>query len=53
MSQSIEGARIRCIGRKVSKPRLFHYTHDHRAISIDIDGYPARAYVIKEWRIKK
>ncbi len=49
----IEGERLRCIGRRVSKPRLFHYTHDHRAMAIDVDGYPAVCIVIKEWSIRK
>ena len=43
--------KLRCIGRKISKPRLIHYTHDHRAIMIDVEGYPAICEVVKEWRI--
>ena len=49
----IEGERLRCIGRRVSKPRLFHYTHDHRAMAVDVDGYPAVCIVIKEWSIRR
>ena len=45
------GERLRCIGRKVSKPRLIRYTHDRRAMMIDVEGYPAVCEVVKEWRI--
>lgn len=56
MSQSpssLEGEKLRCVGRYVSKPRLIHYTHSHRAMSVDIEGYPAVCVVIREWRIRK
>jgi hypothetical protein len=43
--------KLRCIGRKISKPRLIHYTHNHRAIMIEVEGYPAVCEVVKEWRI--
>jgi hypothetical protein len=45
------GERLRCIGRRVSKPRLIHYTHDHRAVTVDVEGYPAVCEVVREWRI--
>lgn len=47
------GEKLRCIGRRVSKPRLFHYTHNHRAIMVEIDGYPAVCEVLREWKIIK
>jgi len=49
----IMGERIRCIGRRIGKPRLIHYTHAHRALMIDVEGYPAVAEVVKEWRIRR
>ena len=45
------GERLRCVGRRISKPRLIHYTHDHRAVMVDIEGYPAIREVVREWRI--
>ena len=45
------GERLRCIGRRISKPRLIHYTYDHRAVMVDIEGYPAVCEVIREWKI--
>jgi len=50
--QRIQGEKIRCVGRKVSKTRLIHYTHAHRAIELFVEGYPAVAEVIKSWRLK-
>jgi hypothetical protein len=47
------GERLRCIGGKISKPRLIHYTHDHRAMMIDVEGHPAVCEVVREWRIAK
>jgi len=48
----IVGEKIRCVGRRLGKPRLIHYTHAHRAIEITVDGAPAVAEVIKAWRLK-
>ena len=45
------GEKLRCIGRKISKPRLIHYTHDHRAMMIDVEGYPAVCEIVREWKI--
>lgn len=50
-SNRLTGEKLRCMGRKISKPRLFHYTHDHRAVMIEVEGYPAVCEVVKEWRI--
>ena len=52
-NQRIEGEKIRCIGRKVSKPRLIHQAGRHRAIEIFVEGKPAKAEVIRVWRILK
>jgi len=52
-SNRIIGEKIRCIGRRLGKPRLIHYTHAHRALMIDVEGYPAVAEVVKEWRIRR
>jgi hypothetical protein len=49
----LTGEKLRCIGRKISKPRLIHYTHDHRAMMINIEGYPGVCEVVKEWRIMR
>ncbi len=45
------GEKLRCSGRWISKPRLFHYTHDHRAMMVEIEGYPAICEVVREWRV--
>jgi len=50
-TKRLTGEKLRCIGRKISKPHLIHYTHDHRAMMIDVEGYPAVCEVVKEWRI--
>lgn len=47
----IVGEKLRCIERRVSKPRLIHYTHDHRAMMIDLEGYLAVCEIVREWRI--
>jgi hypothetical protein len=59
MSNRIEGAKIRCVGRTVSKPRLIHQTGKHRAIEVFIEGKPARAEIeslgefSNDWKNKK
>ena len=53
MSNLIEGEKIRCVGRTISKPRLIHQTGKHRAIEAFIEGKPARAEVVKAWRVLK
>jgi len=53
MSERIVGERIRCVGRRISKPRLVHYPHRHRALEITVEGSPAIAEVVKAWRIKR
>jgi hypothetical protein len=45
------GERLRCIGRRVSKPRLIYYTHNHTAVTVDIEAYPAVCEVVREWKI--
>jgi len=53
MSSQLEGEKIRCVGRKSSKPRLIHQTGGHRAIEIFVEGRPARAEVVRAWRVLK
>jgi hypothetical protein len=38
-SQRIEGGKIRCAGRRISKPKLVHQTGKHRAIEISVEGF--------------
>lgn len=52
-SQRIEGEKIRCVGRRISKPRLIHQTGKHRAIEIFVEGRPAKAEVVRAWRVLK
>lgn len=49
----IRGEKIRCVGRRISKPRLIHYTGAHRAIEIFIEGRPAAAEIVRTWRVLK
>jgi hypothetical protein len=49
----LEGETLRITCRKMGKPRLVHLTHNHRALQFDVDGYPARAVVVKTWRWRK
>ncbi len=51
LSQRIEGEKIRCIGGKISKPRLIHQSGGHRAIFVDVRS--ARAKVVRVWRVVK
>ena len=51
MSNRIEGEKIRCIGRKVTKPRLIHQSGKHRAVEVFIEGKPAKAEVVRAWRV--
>lgn len=53
VGDSIAGAKIRCIGRKIGKPILFRYTHNHRALMVFVEGYPATATVEREWDVKR
>ena len=53
MKERIVGERIICIGRRISKPKLIHYTHRHRAIQVTVEGFPTIAEVVKAWRMKK
>lgn len=53
MSSRIEGEKIRCVGRKISKPRLIHQTGRHRAVEIFVEGRPAKAEVVRAWRVLK
>lgn len=53
VGDSIAGAKIRCVGRKIGKPILFRYTHDHRAMIVFVEGYPATATVEREWDVKR
>jgi len=49
----IKGEKIRCVGRKVSNPRLIQQTSRHRAIEIFVEGRPAIAEVVRTWRVLK
>jgi hypothetical protein len=51
--ERIHGEKIRCVGRRVSNPRLIHYTGRHRAMEIFVDGNPAVAEVVRSWRVLK
>ncbi len=53
MSSQLEGEKIRCVGRRISKPRLIHQTGKHRAIEIFIEGRPAKAEIVRAWRVLK
>lgn len=53
MNETLKGEKIRCVGRKVSKPRLTVQTGRHKAIEIFIAGKPAVAEVVKTWRVLK
>jgi hypothetical protein len=50
-SSRVEGEKLRCVGRRVSKPRLIHWSSGHRAIEIFVEGRPARAEVVRTWRV--
>ncbi len=52
-SRKIEAEKIRCVGRKISKPRLIHQSGRHRAIEIFVEGKPAKAEVVRVWRVLK
>jgi len=52
-SERVEGEKIRCIGRRVSKPRLVQWTSRHRAIEVFVEGRLAIAEVVKTWRVLK
>ncbi len=52
-NQRIDGEKIRCVGRKTSKPRLLHQAGKHRAIEIFMEGKPAKAEVFRAWRVLK
>ncbi len=52
-SERIEAEKIRCVGRWVSKPRLVQWTARHRAMEIFVEGRPAVAEAIREWRVLK
>jgi hypothetical protein len=53
VGDSIAGAKIRCIGRKIGKPILFRYAHDHRALMVFMEGHPVTATVEREWDVKR
>jgi len=53
LSERIEGKKIRCVGRRLSRPRLIHFTGRHRAIEIFVEGKPAVAEVVKIWKVVK
>lgn len=50
-SEKIEGEKIRCVGRWISKPRLVQWTSRHRAMEIFVEGRPAIAEVVRVWRV--
>jgi hypothetical protein len=49
--ERIQGEKIRCVGRRISRIRLIHYTARHRAMEVYVEGGPAVAEVVKEWRV--
>ena len=49
----IKAEKIRCVGRRISKPRLIQWTSGHRAIEIFVEGRPAIAEAVKVWRVLK
>ncbi|MDI6639821.1 MAG: hypothetical protein QMD78_03245 [Methanocellales archaeon] len=51
MNDVIKGEKIRCVGRRVSQPRLIQQTSRHRAIEIFVKGRPAIAEVVRTWRV--
>ena len=51
MNDFISAEKIRCVGRKVSKPRLIHQTSHHKAMEIFVEGRLARAEIVKTWRV--
>ncbi|MDI6819308.1 MAG: hypothetical protein QMC89_00120 [Candidatus Hodarchaeaceae archaeon] len=56
MSQSnerIEAEKIRCVGRRISKPRLIQWTGKHRAMEMFVEGRPAIAEAVRVWRVLK
>jgi hypothetical protein len=56
LSQSdeiIKAEKIRCVGRRISKPRLIQWTSGQRAIEIFVEGRPAIAEAVKVWRVLK
>lgn len=52
-AERVEAEKIRCVGRRISKPRLVQWTSRHRAMEVFIEGRPAIAEVVKEWRVLK
>ncbi len=53
MNQKILAEKIRCIGRRISKPRLIHQTGKHRAMEIFVEGKPAVAEEVRAWRVMR
>jgi len=49
--ERVQGEKIRCVGRRISRTRLIHYTGRHRAMEVYVDGNPAVAEVVREWRV--
>jgi len=52
-SDKIGAEKIRCVGRRISKPRLIQWTSRHRAMEIFVEGRPALAEAVKTWRVLK
>jgi len=50
-SDRIEAEKIRCVGRRISKPRLIRWTSRHRAMEIFVEGRPALAEAVRTWRV--
>lgn len=50
-SDRIEAEKIRCVGRRISKPRLIQWSSRHRAMEIFVGGLPAVAETVKTWRV--
>ena len=52
-SDRIEAEKIRCVGRRISKPRLIQWSSRHRAMEIFVEGRPAVAEAVRTWRVLK
>lgn len=52
-SDRVEAEKIRCVGRRISKPRLIHWSSGHRAMEVFVEGRPAVAEAVRTWRVLK
>lgn len=52
-SDRVEAEKIRCVGRRISKPRLIQWSSRHRAMEVFVEGRPAVAEAVRAWRVLK